>query len=363
MSAGFLRWNLGDAEREKAIGRIEVSVKRGAEIIQQVLTFGRGIDGERVAVDPANVIDEIGRIIGQTFPKNISVELDTQSDLWSIIGDPTQIHQVLLNLSVNARDAMLKGGSLTLRAQNMTLAEPMPALPTPAPPGRYVVFEVCDTGCGIPVADRERIFDPFFTTKEVGKGTGLGLSTALGIVKSHRGVVIVDSEKGRGTTFRVFLPASLSAAHKATSKIRKLQPVGNGECVLVVDDEPDVLAGMSALLERNNYRVLMAKDGHEALTVVNEHNGPIDAVITDIMMPGMDGVALIRRLQEIKPGLRVIASSGHGTDMNGSLRSQELKLLGVASFLANPYTSDKLLAAVHQLLNGARDTAPLRLVV
>ncbi|HEY3914289.1 MAG TPA: PAS domain S-box protein, partial [Verrucomicrobiae bacterium] len=206
MSAGFLRWNLPEEEREKAIGRIELSVKRGAEIIQQVLTFGRGIDGERVAVNPAAVVDEISKIIGQTFPKNIKVQVETQPRLWSIIGDPTQIHQVLLNLTVNARDAMLNGGTLSVRARNVTLAEPMPALPTPAPAGRYVVIEVSDTGCGIAPADRERIFDPFYTTKELGKGTGLGLSTALGIVKSHRGVVILDSEQGKGTTFRVYLP-------------------------------------------------------------------------------------------------------------------------------------------------------------
>ncbi|HEX4119565.1 MAG TPA: PAS domain S-box protein [Verrucomicrobiae bacterium] len=363
MSAGFLRWNLREEEREKAIGRIELSVKRGAEIIQQVLTFGRGIDGERVAVNPATIVDEIGRIIGQTFPKNINVEVEIQSGLWAIIGDPTQVHQVLLNLSVNARDAMLQGGKLSLRASNVILKEPMPALPTPAPAGRYVVFEVTDTGCGIAPADRERIFDPFYTTKEVGKGTGLGLSTALGIVKSHRGVVIVDSEPGKGTTFRVFLPASASAAHKSTAKISRLQPAGRGESILLVDDEPDVMAGMVALLERNNYRPLAARNGEEALALLAHHHGVIDAVITDIMMPTMDGVTFIRNLQEVKPGLRIIATSGQGTDMNGSLRSQELRLLGVSSFLAKPYASDKLLAALHDLLSGANGTPMLRLVV
>ncbi|HEX3718126.1 MAG TPA: response regulator [Verrucomicrobiae bacterium] len=363
MSAGFLRWNLREEEREKAIGRIELSVKRGAEIIQQVLTFGRGIDGERVAVNPGSVVDEISRIISQTFPKNINVEVDNQPGLWSIIGDPTQIHQVLLNLSVNARDAMLNGGTLSVRARNLSLTEPLPALPTPAPAGRYVLFEVSDTGCGIAPADRERIFDPFFTTKEIGKGTGLGLSTALGIVKSHRGVVIVDSEPGRGATFRVYLPASSSAARKQPRQISRVHPPGCGESVLIVDDEPDVLAGMVALLERNNYHPLAARNGEEALALVASHQGPVDAVITDIAMPTMDGVALIRNLQGIKPGLKIIATSGQGTDMNGSLRSQELKLLGVSSFLAKPYGSDELLTALHQLLNGIADTSMLRLVV
>jgi two-component system cell cycle sensor histidine kinase/response regulator CckA len=364
MSAGYLRWDITPEEREKAIGRIELSVKRGAEIIQQVLTFGRGIEGERVVIKPAALVAEIAEIVGQTFPKNITLVLDSQPGLWTLMGDRTQMHQVLLNLCVNARDSMPKGGRLSLRASTTTLAQPMPALPTPAQPGPYIVFEVADTGCGIPAADRERIFDPFFTTKEVGKGTGLGLSTALGIVQSHHGVLTVESEINRGTTFKVFLPASPQIPRKDTCKINRLPPRGAGEVVLIVDDEPDVVAGLRQLLEQHNYRVCTAINGQEALKTATRREHRIDAMITDLMMPAMDGMALIRAVRAMMPELKIIASSGLGIDMGGSFRSQELKSLGVASFLPKPYGTEKLLTTLHQLLGGAPGILPaLRLAV
>jgi len=352
MSAGYLRLNIPAEEREKAIGRIEMSVKRGAEVIQQVLTFGRGIDGERVVVRPADLVKEIAEIVGQTFPKNITLTVESHADLWPLMGDRTQLHQVLLNLCVNSRDAMTKGGHLTLRARAVTLSEPMPGLPSPAPPGTYVIFEVADTGCGIPAADRERIFDPFFTTKELGKGTGLGLSTALGIVQSHRGVIVVESETDRGTTFKIFLPASPQALHKSTSKIRQSLPRGTGELILIVDDEPEVMEGLRQMLEKHDYRVCEAISGEAALEIFGRKDHKIDIVVTDIMMPGMDGVALVRALRAASPELKIIASSGLGTDLGGSLRMQELKSLGVACFLPKPYGTEKLLTTVHQLLTG-----------
>jgi two-component system cell cycle sensor histidine kinase/response regulator CckA len=212
MSAGTLRWELSAEDRELAITRIEMSVKRGAEIIQQVLTFGRGVTGERVAVNPVAMMQEMTQIIGQTFPKDISIVLDAKEDAWPIMGDKTQIHQVLLNLCINARDAMVKGGKMTLTAHNIVVDEHYPVLHAPARPGSYVLLAVTDTGCGIPKANLERIFDPFFTTKEFGKGTGLGLSTVLGIVKSHQGLVAVDSELNQGTTFKILFPAKPDAA-------------------------------------------------------------------------------------------------------------------------------------------------------
>jgi len=363
MSAGYLRWEITPEEREKAIARIELSVKRGAEIIQQVLTFGRGIDGERAAVKPAELVEEIAEIISQTFPKNITLEVASQPGMWLLMGDRTQIHQVLLNLCVNARDAMPKGGQLNLCVKMMTLTEPMPALPSPAQPGPYIVFEVADTGCGIAPADRERIFDPFFTTKEVGKGTGLGLSTALGIVHSHHGVVLVESELERGTIFKVFFPASPRAAHKETSKVNPLPPQGGGEVILIVDDEPAIISGMCQMLERHNYRVCTAINGEKAMDVIERREQKIDVLLTDMMMPAMDGVALIRAVRAVMPELKIIASSGLGTDMGGNSRAQELKSLGVASFLPKPYGTEKLLTMLHQLLRGEDTTTTLRLAV
>jgi PAS domain S-box-containing protein len=356
MSAGYLRWDIPPEERDKAISRIELSVKRGAEIIQQVLTFGRGIDGERAAVKPADLVAEIAEIIGQTFPKNITLSVDNPGSLWRLIGDRTQIHQVLLNLCVNARDAMPEGGQLSLRASTATLAEPMHALPTPAAPGPYVIFEVSDTGCGIAATDRERIFDPFFTTKEVGKGTGLGLSTALGIVQSHHGVILVESELNRGTAFKVYLPASPDSTPQSVATTKVLPPRGAGEVILLVDDEPDVIDGMRQLLVQHNYTVFTAPTGEEALDLIGGSAQRIDAMVTDIMMPAMDGVALIRAVRAVMPELKIIASSGLGTDMGGSFRAQELKSLGVSSFLAKPYGSEKLLSTLHQVFGGSSST-------
>jgi PAS domain S-box-containing protein len=354
MSAGFLRWEIEPEERDKAIERIEMSVKRGAEIIQQVLTFGRGINGERVAVKPAELVKEIAQIAGQTFPKNITLTVDMPSDIWPIMGDRTQVHQVLLNLCVNARDAMPTGGHLTLRATPTVLTKPMPALPKPASEGPYVLFEVADTGCGIAPGNRERIFDPFFTTKEVGKGTGLGLSTALGIVQSHHGVITVESELNRGTTFRVYFPAAPEAAGHDTAIIRRALPHGAGEAILIVDDEPDIIAGVCSLLQRHNYRVYTTAKGSEALEMIQNADLGIEVLMTDIVMPGMDGVTLIQAARAMAPKLRIVASSGLGNDLGGSSRAQDLKAMGVKCFLGKPYSTERLLTTLHELLrNGA----------
>jgi PAS domain S-box-containing protein len=364
MSAGYLRWDIPQQERDKAIERIEQSVKRGAEIIQQVLTFGRGIEGERAAVKPADLLAEIAEIIGQTFPKNIKLEVESLPDLGPLTGDRTQIHQVLLNLCVNARDAMPTGGQLKLRVSTATLTEPLPALPAPAQPGSYIVFEVSDTGCGIAPADRERIFDPFFTTKEVGKGTGLGLSTTLGIVQSHHGVVVVESEPNRGTTFKVFFPAAVEAPNQNTLVVEGLPPRGNGETILIVDDEPEVIASMRQLLEQHNYHVYSAGNGEEALDLLGHREHRFDVLVTDIVMPAMDGMALIHAIRAAMPGLKIIASSGLSPDTGGSLRAQELKSLGVSFFLPKPYSTEKLLTMLHQLLGGGSNSNPdLRLAI
>jgi len=241
-----------------------------------------------------------------------------------------------------------------LRARNVVLTEARPALPSPAPPGPYLLLQVSDTGCGIAPEDRERIFDPFFTTKEIGKGTGLGLSTVLGIVKSHHGAVMVESQPDKGTTFRLLLPASPEAVQSAAPCAPPELPRGDGEAVLIVDDEPEVVSSMREMLEQQNYRVLAAKNGLEALAVIHRHGPAIDAVVTDIMMPEMDGVELIRMLRKLHPRLKIIASSGLGSEKGGSWRTEELEALNVKSFLAKPYTVDKLLAALHGLLRNGK---------
>ncbi len=346
ISAGTLRWELSAEEREDAIQHIEASVKRGAEIIRQVLTFGRGVAGERVPINPAELIQDISHIVAETFPKDITSEFQTKEGLWTIMGDKTQLHQVLLNLAINARDAMPKGGKLSVVMQNILVDGNFAALHAPARQGPYVLLDVTDTGCGISPADMERIFDPFFTTKEFGKGTGLGLSTVLGIVKSHHGFVTVESVVRQGTTFKVYLPASREPAKAEITICNKTLPRGRGEAVLLVDDEVDIATVNKRILEKHGYQVQVANDGREALQAVVSATNPFALVITDLMMPGMDGTALIRSLRETNPTIRVIASSG----LESGTRAAELQELGVTTFLPKPYTADKLLVAMREVL-------------
>ena len=241
MCVQSLYGDLDEGERQSAVALIEESALRGAGVVKQVLTFARGVEGQRVVIQPSHLLEEMSDIARKTFPKSIDVTNRYPKDLWSIQGDPTQLHQVLLNLSVNARDAMPDGGSLVLTAENFNVDEHYASMTPEAKVGVYVVLSVKDTGQGMSRATIEKIFDPFFTTKELGKGTGLGLSTAVGIVKSHGGFISVYSELGRGTTFKIFLPAKTDvgahlAANAPTGSLK-----GNGEMILVVDDEQPIL--------------------------------------------------------------------------------------------------------------------------
>jgi len=357
ISAGALRWELSPQERELAISRIELSVKRGADIVQQVLTFGRGVSGERAAIRPAEVLEEVAKIIGQTFPKNIELTLDAQRGLWPVMGDKTQIHQVLLNLCINARDAMPRGGGLCLEAQNLQVDEhyvQTAQVDEQIRPGPYVLMRVADTGEGIPPGNLEKIFDPFFTTKELGKGTGLGLSTVLGIVKSHQGFVTVESEVNRGTTFKIWLPAAPDAVNGSSREISESVPRGHGEVILIVDDEANILSASRRILEQHGYKAMWANSGGEALSIFRRNSQKIDLVLTDIMMPGMDGVALIQALRNLVPGLKIIASSGLGSDWGGDFRPAELESLGIEAFLSKPYSAEKLLTALRDALGNGQ---------
>jgi two-component system, cell cycle sensor histidine kinase and response regulator CckA len=331
---------------EPLISLMEDSARRGVNIVKQVLTFARGVEGERVIIDPKHLVQEMRDIAFQTFPKSIEIKAHYPEDVWSIESDPTQLHQVLLNLSVNARDAMPNGGSITIAASNFNVDEHYASMTPGAQAGPHVVLCVSDTGIGMPRAVIDRIFDPFFTTKEVGKGTGLGLSTVLGIVKSHRGFIAVYSEIGKGTTFKIFLPAKITEQSLRKSEISPKMLNGNGELVLVVDDEPGILRVTKMILEKHNYRVLEANGAPEALAVFAEQMGSINAVLTDIMMPYMDGVMLVRAILKMKPAMKFIASTGQGEET----RVPELQTLGVTNCLTKPYDTDRLLRTLRDTL-------------
>ncbi len=346
MSIDLLRQTVTGEEDQELLDAIAISAKRGAEMVSQVLSFARGMGGRRIAVRAKHLIGDVERIVTDTFPKNIDIRTLVRPDMWTIVGDPTQLQQVLLNLCVNARDAMPDGGQISITAENTAVNEE-DAGPAGAAPGNYVCIEVEDTGVGIAPNVLGRIFDPFFTTKEIGKGTGLGLSTSLGIVTSHGGSLRVDSQVGRGTRFRILLPAQVDAPSES-AELREPAPIrGNGETILVVDDEASIRQITAQTLEAFGYRVLTAADGAEAIAIYAEQHDTIAVVLTDMMMPVLDGASTIQVLLRMNPEVRIIAASG-GT-ANRALASDSDK--AVMQFLSKPFTAETLLAALQAVLS------------
>jgi CheY-like chemotaxis protein len=317
--------------------------------VKQVLAFGRGVTGERAMVYPAHVVREIKQIVHETFPKSVKFEFHLPDDLWTIIGDPTQIHQVLLNLCVNARDAMPKGGTLAIHMENVMFDEVYAGMNLEARPGPYVCIKVEDTGTGIPKEIQDKIFDPFFTTKALGKGTGLGLSTTLAIVKSHGGFINYQSTPGKGTAFKVYFPANptLDDAEDSVMEQSKL-PRGHNELVLVVDDEEPIRNLAQKVLTRFGYRVLLAADGAEAVSLYAPRQKEIDVVITDMAMPIMDGPATIVALKAINSEVRIVSSTGLASDGGMAMA----KNAGVQHFIPKPYTAETMLNKLHEVLHG-----------
>lgn len=350
IAAQLLRMKELDEDSGQMLDRIETSAKRGAEVVRQVLTFARGIEGRRALLQPRHLLREVLKIIEETFPKSIEVESWMPDGLWPVTGDATQLHQVLLNLCVNARDAMPDGGTLQLSAKNLLMEDDRTFVPG-LKAGPYVLLEVTDTGTGIPAEIREKIFEPFFTTKELGKGTGLGLSTVLGIVKSHSGWISVYSEPGNGSTFKVFLPAVPDDAAPNEIRTQTNLPQGRGELLLVVDDEAAIRDLMRKILVRQGYNVLVAADGVEALALFSEHSGKINLVLTDMMMPRMEGLALIHAIKKIDPACKIIATSGLANVADQKGRNEELKSLGVRDFLQKPCEPEKMLTTIRSLLD------------
>ncbi|MEO7933764.1 MAG: ATP-binding protein, partial [Chthoniobacterales bacterium] len=345
MGIGLLRRENSDPANEPLFDTMEKSAQRGTNLVKQVLSFARGIEGSRVTIHLSHLIREIQDFVQSTFPKNIRFAASVPKDTWLVHGDPTQLNQVLLNLCVNARDAMPQGGSLRLTARNLNVDEPYSTMLRTVPAGRYILLEVADTGCGIPAGVRDRIFEPFFTTKEIGKGTGLGLSTALGIVKSHGGFMRVYSEPGKGTTFRIYLPAHTEFSGELPNSREDEMPRGNGELILVVDDEPSVRQISQMTLEAFGYRVIVASDGAEAIAVYATRSNEVAAVITDVMMPGVDGIAAIQVLLRMNPNLPIIAASGLTTDSQSARATQ----VGVKYFLPKPCTAGKMLQMLRDI--------------
>ncbi len=347
LSVELLRMSYPDVSSQELLDAIELSAKHGADLVRQVLLFARGVEGDRREVRINNLVWDVERTAQDTFLKTIDVRTSVPADLWRVVGDPTQLQQVLVNLCVNARDAMPAGGSLIITAENVSLDANDAELHLEANEGPYLLLRVEDTGTGIAPEDLERIFDPFFTTKEVGQGTGLGLSTSLAIVKSHGGFVRVYSEPGNGTKFNIYLPALTSFSDDEKDRAVEL-PRGHGELILVVDDEPSVRQITQKTLEAFGYRVEVATDGADALAIYARRGDEIAVVLTDMMMPVMDGAATIRVLRKLNPAVRIIAASGLVNNGHGASAS-----LGVRHFLPKPYAADTLLLVLKRSLDEA----------
>lgn len=346
MSIDLLRMYVEDPDALKIIDVVGASARRGAEMVKQVLAFARGVEGRSEEIEIQPIIDDLVHIIDETFPKNIRVETELRNDLWRIRADATQIHQVLLNLCVNARDAIEKRGEITLRAQNMLIGEQDSSRNIGVHPGPYLVIEVEDNGSGIPPAIIGKIFDPFFSTKELDKGSGLGLSSVHAIMKGHGGFVHVFSEPGAGTRFRLYLPALTDPGWASVECSETALPRGNGETVMVVDDEVFVREIASQTLEAFGYHVILAANGSEAVSSYVKHRDRIAVVLTDMMMPVMDGPATIRALRGLNPAIKIIGASGG----NARKKVASATNAGVSHFLPKPYTTETLLKAIRAIL-------------
>ena len=347
LSIDMMREILPDGAGRKMVDTLEISTRRGADLVRQVLSFARGVEGDHTLVQIRHLIREIERILTETFPRTIAVATDVSKNLWTVAGDATQLHQVMMNLCVNARDAMPDGGKIEIKAENIVIDREFLLSHPDGKTGPYVLLTISDTGSGIPKSHLDRIFEPFFTTKDAGKGTGLGLSTVLTIVKSHNGFINAYSEEGRGTAFKVYFPAHATQVINQPERVDFSENLnGSGELVMVVDDEAAIREFTKGALEAYGYKVISASDGTEALSKLASSRHRVSLVITDMMMPYLEGTATIRAIKTMHPEIKVIAVSG----LNRKESSAELA--GAISFLQKPYTARKLLRAVRAALIG-----------
>ena len=346
LSTELLKMDIADASSRELLSTIETSARHGVEMVGQVLSFARGVEGRRVVVQLRHLIRDVEKIANDTFLKNVDVRTNIPSSLRPVAGDPTQLRQVLINLCVNARDAMPDGGVLTLSAADVVLDAADVARNRDARSGPHVLVQMQDTGTGMTKAVMDRIFEPFFTTKDIGEGTGLGLSTSLAIVRSHRGFLEVESEPGKGTRFAIYLPALAAGATDVHQVGEGDLPRGHGELILVVDDEPSMRKMTKQTLEAFGYRALVAADGAEAVSIYSIQRDTIALVLTDMMMPVMDGPATVEVLLGMNADIRIVGTSGLTLDG----RPARAPNARVKYFLPKPYTTEALLQMLQRAL-------------
>lgn len=348
MASQNLLNDIKDEGQAELLHSIEASARRGGALVHQILSYARGTESERAPLDVKQLLHEFQKVAKDTFPRSIQIVMRFGKDLRPVLGSKTQLYQAIMNLCVNARDAMPNGGILQIEAVNVVLDTPFVSRHPPAAPGEYVSLRISDNGVGIPEDVIERIFDPFFTTKEAGKGTGLGLSTVLGIVKRHGGFLDVSSKMSKGSRFTIYLPTIEPASTAAVPTPSLILPSGNGRVVLVVDDERVIRDITASTLKKNGYQVLTACDGTEGFALFTQHRNEISVIVTDMSMPYMDGAKMIRALFQIDPKVKVVAMSG----LNEEVNLPEL-LKKKVPFLKKPFALEKLLETLAEVIESA----------
>jgi len=350
MAGDLLSDRIEEKDASQLLDVIAASAKRGAELVRQILLFARGMEGPRVSVDTWSLVNELKTFLDSTLPKSIRVNFEIAPNLAPISGDPIQLHQMLLNLSVNARDAMPAGGRLSVTASAASVSASAPRPHPDAVPGAFIRIDISDTGTGIPDILKGQIFDPFFTTKGVGRGSGLGLSTARSIVKAHCGFITFTSTEGVGTTFSIFLPTAEAGLARPVRGEAKAPagplPRGEGENILVVDDEESVRLIMRSTLEAFGFRAVVASDGAEAVTLFRSAPALFDLAVVDMQMPGLDGGKTILAIRHMRPDLPIVGASGLATNQN----REEAAANGVLHFLDKPFSVETLIRTVHSAL-------------
>jgi CheY-like chemotaxis protein len=345
MAVDLIQHKTDDPEIIRLMGVLETSVQHGAALLRQVLAFARGVDGERTEMAVAAVFSDLVSLLGDTLPKSITLQTNVHADVAAIVSNPTQLGQVLMNLCVNARDAMPQGGLLTISASNVIIdASKMPEKAA-VKGGHFVLISVADTGTGMPPEIIGRIFDPFFSTKGIGNGTGLGLSTVLGIVRSHGGFMDVESRVGAGTEFRLYFPSAVVAPKAQALAPEPVIQNGGGRSIMVIDDEESIRVAAEGLLDAYGYKPIVSADGSMALVAFHTGAELIDAVVVDLMLPGLQGPEIVRRLRQIKPDVRIVAMSGIEGDQGG-LHDEPGKLI----LLKKPMSGPELLRAIERVL-------------
>jgi nitrogen-specific signal transduction histidine kinase/CheY-like chemotaxis protein len=319
---------------------------RGGDLTGRLLTFGRKVESKRRPLDINRQLTQIRKLLVRTIPKMINIELRLDEKLDTVNADPTQIEQALMNLAVNAKDAMSEGGSLVIETKNSALDEDFCRIHSGIEPGDYVLISVSDTGCGMDKDTLEHIFEPFYSTKELGGGTGLGLAMVYGIVKSHDGHIACHSEPGEGTTFGIHLPAIESFEETAEVEVTDIPRRGT-ESILVVDDDESIARFGRRILEKHGYTVHSAVDGESALELYRKEGQQIDLIVLDLIMPGMGGRKCLEQLLEMNPDVKVIIASG----LSDTAPVNEVQKAGARSFVGKPFEIRQMLEVVREVLD------------